>query len=170
MPSVPSPIPSSSPRSPSSAGIEQNRNTFPSYGDGAQGYGKRYGAAYADVVSARIIGSWALPAILHQDPRYFYRGTGSTGSRAWYAIRSALICRNDQERWQPNYSRVLGSFASGGISYLYHPQQDRGPSLIVRNGFIGIGGTMATNLVREFISRRLTPNVPVYAKGKPLGN
>ena len=152
------------------AGIEQERDTFPKYGRGAQGYGKRYGAAYADVVTGRIIGSAILPSLFHQDPRYFYRGSGSVPSRGWYAFRSAFVCRNDQERWQPNYSRLLGSFASGGISYLYHPEGDRGPSLIVRNGFIGIGGTVVTNLIREFVSRKLTPNVPGYAKGKPESN
>ena len=58
------------------AAAEQWQNTFPGYGQGAQGYAKRYGAAYADEAISRMIGSAMLPSLLHQDPRYFYRGSG----------------------------------------------------------------------------------------------
>ncbi len=90
------------------AAAEQWQNTFPGYGQGAQGYAKRYGAAYADEALSRMIGSAILPSLLHQDPRYFYRGSGSKKSRALYAISAAVICRGDNGKMQPNYSYVAG--------------------------------------------------------------
>ena len=149
------------------AAVEQWQNTFPGYGKGAQGYAKRYGAAYADEAISRMIGSAILPSLLHQDPRYFYRGSGSKKSRAFYAISSAVICRGDNGRLQPNYSYVLGSFAAGGISNLYHPASDRGVGLTIGNGFLNVAAHALDNLGREFVFRKLTPKVPDYAQGKP---
>ena len=71
------------------AGAEQATDTFPGYGQGAEGYAKRYGAAYADDVLGRVIGSAILPSLIHQDPRYFYKGSGSVRSRAFYAMSRA---------------------------------------------------------------------------------
>ena len=149
------------------AAAEQWQNTFPGYGGGAQGYAKRYGAAYADEALSRMIGSAVLPSLLHQDPRYFYRGSGSRKSRALYAISSAVICRADSGKLQPNYSYVVGAFAAGGISNLYHPANDRGVGLTIGNGFLNVGTHALDNLVREFLLRKLTPKVPGYAQGKP---
>jgi hypothetical protein len=149
------------------AGAEQANNTFAGYGQGFQGYAKRYGSGYADDVSARMIGSAILPSLLHQDPRYFYKGTGSVRSRIYYAVSRAVVTRGDNGKAQPNYSHVLGSFAAGGISNLYHPAADRGVGLTLGNGLIETAASAADNLVREFLLRKLTPNVPQYARGKP---
>ncbi len=107
------------------AGIQQAQNHFSGYGQGAQGYAKRYGAAYGDFVSGTFVGSAILPSLLKQDPRYFYKGTGSKRSRTLYAIANAVICKGDNGRWQANYSSILGSLAAGGISNLYYPSNDR---------------------------------------------
>ncbi len=149
------------------AAAEQWQNTFPGYGQGAHGYAKRYGAAYADEALSRMIGSAILPSLLHQDPRYFYRGTGSKKARAFYAISQAVICRGDNGKMQPNYSYVLGSFAAGGLSNLYHPAGDRGAGLTFGNGFLNVGAHAIDNLAREFLFRKLTSKVPDYAQGKP---
>ncbi len=149
------------------AGVEQAHNTFPGYGSGPQGYAKRYGAAYADNVIGRMVGSAILPSLLHQDPRYFYKGTGSTSSRALYAVGATIICRGDNGRWQPNYSHVLGNFAAAAISNLYRSPEDRKASLTIRNGLIITGSNAAGNLVREFVLRRFTSKIPDYEKGKP---
>ena len=138
------------------AGVEQVSNTFPGYGTGVQGYAKRYGAAYADDVTARMLGKAIFPSIFHQDPRYFYRGSGSIRSRAFYALSAALIARSDNGHWGPNYSQVLGSFASGGLSNLYYPAASRGLSLTLANGAIDIADYAGTNLLREFVLRRFT--------------
>jgi len=142
------------------AGVEQATNRFDGYGQGAQGYFKRLGASYADAVSGTFIGSAVLPSVLKQDPRYFYKGTGSTRSRLLYALASPLICKGDDMRWQPNYSNVAGAFASAGISYLYYPKSDRnGAGLIVQNSLIRLGEVSFEGVLQEFIIRRLTPHL-----------
>ncbi len=150
------------------AGVEQAQNHFRGYGQGAEGYGKRFGAGYADMVAATFIGSAILPSLLKQDPRYFYRGRGSTPSRIVYAIANAVICKGDNGRWQANYSNILGNLAAGGISNLYYPAQDRnGVGLTFENAAIGIGETAVANLFQEFVIRNLTAKVPKNAPPKP---
>lgn len=148
------------------AGIEQADNQYSGYGQGAQGYGKRYGAAYADTVSSTFIGGALLPSLLKQDPRYFYKGTGTFGSRFLYALANVVICKGDNKRWQPNYSYLLGDFASSGLSNLYYPANDRGAGLTFENAAIGIGATAAANILQEFIIRKLTPNAQNRASSK----
>jgi hypothetical protein len=150
------------------AGVEQAQNHFAGYGQGAQGYGKRFGAGYADTVAGTFIGSAILPSLLKQDPRYFYKGTGSQRSRFVYAVAAAFICKGDNGRWQTNYSNILGSLAAGGISNLYYPEQNRnGAGLTFENGAIGIGATAVANLFQEFVVRKLTPKVPKHDAAKP---
>ena len=150
------------------AGVQQAQNDFSGYGQGAEGYGKRYGASYANFVSGTFIGSAILPSLLKQDPRYFYKGVGSTRSRILYAMANAFICKGDNGRWQPNYSSVLGNLAAGGVSNLYYPAQNRqGAALTFESGAIGIGATAAANLIEEFLIRKLTPNLPKNDPPKP---
>jgi hypothetical protein len=87
--------------------VEQARNGFSGYGQGSQGYAKRYGASYADSFIGTMIGGAILPVVLKQDPRYYYKGTGSTRSRILYAVANAVICKGDNGRWQPDYSGIL---------------------------------------------------------------
>jgi hypothetical protein len=149
------------------AGVEQAQNQFSEYGQGAQGYGKRYGAAFADSVTSTFLGAALLPALMKQDPRYFYKGTGSTRSRVLYAIANSVICKGDNGHWQFNYSAILGGLASGGISNLYYPPKDRGAGLVFEDEAIGIGGTAVANLIQEFIIPKLTPNLPNHRTAQP---
>jgi hypothetical protein len=143
------------------AGIEQGTNSLSGYGQGAQGYAKRFGATYADFAIGTFVGSAILPSILKQDPRYFYKGTGSKKSRLLYALANAVICKGDNGHWQPNYSNMLGGLAAGAISNLYYPSSDRtGASVTFENAMIGIGGTAAGAVVQEFFIRKLTPHAP----------
>ncbi len=149
------------------AGAEQYENIFPAYGSGIEGYGKRYGAALATHVSADMLSRAVYPAIFHQDPRYFYKGKGSIRSRTLYAISAAVMARDDNGRWRPNYSNVLGNFSAGAISNLYYPSSDRGASLVFLNGLADTGGDAAANLVREFLLKRFTSHAPKSAAGQP---
>jgi hypothetical protein len=150
------------------AGIQQAQNDFSGYGQGAQGYAKRYGASYADFVASTYIGGAILPSLLKQDPRYFYKGTGSKRSRALYAIANSVICKGDNGHWQANYSSIVGSLAAGGISNLYYPAENRdGLQLTFENALIGIGESAAVNLLQEFMIRKLTRNVPNQAAATP---
>jgi hypothetical protein len=141
------------------AGVEQATNAYSGYGQGAQGYAKRLGATYADFVAGTFIGSVILPSVLKQDPRYFYKGTGSRKSRFFYAVASAVICKGDNGHLQPNYSNMLAGLAAGGISNLYYPASDRGGvGLTFENALIGIGGSAAGAVIEEFFIHQVTPH------------
>ena len=151
------------------AGIEQAEGTYnKGYGQGAAGYGQRYGAAYGNLVVGRVIGSALLPSLFHQDPRYFYLGTGSVKSRVWYAMSRAVITRQDNRRAQLNYSHLLGSMAAGAISKLYHPGGEDGLALVERNLLVGTAAQATVNLMREFVLRKVVTKIPVYEQGKAV--
>jgi len=145
------------------AGIEQRRDTFKGYGEGAQGYAKRFGANYADNFDGNMIGGAILPSLFRQDPRYFVKGTGNIGSRAMHAIASAVMCRGDNGHWQFATAGILGGIAAGGISNLYYPAGDRsGVEVTFENSAIGTAESAVQNLIQEFVIRRLTPHLPAY--------
>lgn len=151
------------------AGMEQAANSSPGYGQGAQGYAKRFGAAYADSLTGTFLGAAILPSLFKQDPRYFYKGTGTVRSRMLYALAASVICKSDNGRWQANYSAVVAGFVSAGISNLYYaPTADRGrPAQTIENALIGIGSSAVTNVLQEFLFRKLTPHAPNYASANP---
>jgi hypothetical protein len=139
------------------AGAQQAGDT-PNYGQGAKGYGQRFGASYATGFTDIMVGEAILPSLLHQDPRYFYQGTGTKRSRTFHALLSPFICRGDNGKWEPNYSSVGGDLAAGAISNIYYPQSNRGVGIVFENALITTGGRMANGLVQEFIVRRFTPS------------
>lgn len=139
------------------AGLDQAGDT-PNYGQGAKAYGQRMGALYANGFTDIMVGEAVLPSLLHQDPRYFYQGTGSKRSRVWHALSSAFICKADNGRWEPNYSNIGGDLAAGAISNTYFPQSNRGAGIVFENALIASAGRMANGLAQEFIWRRFTPN------------
>ena len=139
------------------AGLEQTDDEYGGYGQGAQGYGKRYAATYGDTVIGTFIGGAILPSILKQDPRYFYKGSGTIRSRILYALATSVICKGDNGHWQADYSSILGSLAAGGISNAYYPQRDRGAGLTFENTLIGIGESAGANILQEFVIAKLTP-------------
>ncbi len=150
------------------AGAAQAGDKLSGYGQGAQGYAKRYGAAYGDVVIGTFLGSAILPSVLKQDPRYFYKGTGSTRSRILHALASPIICKGDNGRWQPNYSYVLGNFAAAGIANLYYPSSDRnGTGLVVGAALTRLGENAVAAVFQEFIVRKLTRNLPAHGTEQP---
>jgi hypothetical protein len=146
------------------AGLGQAENNFPQYGQGAQGYGKRFGAQYADTFDGNMIASAIFPVILHQDPRYYRMGTGGFRKRFWYSLSQAARVKGDDGKWQPAFSKVLGSFAAGGIGNLYYPTQDRGAGVTFERGSLVIGERAVSEMLDEFLpdiqqrlDRRKTP-------------
>ncbi|MDE3104544.1 MAG: carboxypeptidase regulatory-like domain-containing protein [Acidobacteriota bacterium] len=148
------------------AGAEQYNGTFPAYGPGLQGYGKRYGAALADSFTGRLVGSAILPSLFHQDPRYFYQGSGGFVSRTGHAVGSVFVTRGDSGHNQFNYSHLLGSLIAGAVSNTYHPDSSRSASVTFETFGVSLAGYAVSNLVREFLLRGLVPSVPSYANGK----
>jgi hypothetical protein len=138
------------------AGIEQANNSFSGFGDGPAGYGKRFGAATADTFSATFFGGAIYPSIFHQDPRYFYKGTGTIKKRALYAIASAVICKGDNGHWQPNYSFIAGNFTAAGLSNAYYPASNRGAGLTLTNAALTTAGASVGALIEEFLLAKIT--------------
>jgi hypothetical protein len=106
------------------AGYHEAMDENTGFGWGADGYGKRSGAAYLDTVSSDILGNGVLPVLLHQDPRYYRLGHGTITHRTLYAIATSFVCKGDNGHWQPNVSNVAGNIAAGAISNLYYPSSD----------------------------------------------
>ena len=142
------------------AGIEQATNAYAGYGQGASGYSKRYAATFADGRVSDFLTNALFPALLHQDPRYYYRGSGSVKSRLMHAVSSVFVTRSDSGRTVPNSSYFLGDMCSGALSDLYYPKANRGANLVFTNAAVGLAGRVGMNLFREFLSKRLTTNVP----------
>ena len=125
-------------------------------GQGAAGYGKRLGATFAGGYSKILLGDAVFPSLLHQDPRYFYQGTGTTKSRLLHAMATPFFTRGDDGKREINYSNILGDLASGALANAYYPSQDRGAGLVVRSAAIGIGGRMVFGIVQEFVLHKWT--------------
>jgi hypothetical protein len=141
------------------AGIEQANNSYAGYGQGAEGYSKRYAAKFVDGRSSDFLTHAVFPSLFHQDPRYYYQGSGTVKSRLVHAVSSAFVTRSDSGHTVPNYSYLLGNMCAGALSNLYYPQANRGAHLVFTDTAIGLAGRLGTNLVREFLSKRLTTNV-----------
>ncbi len=123
-------------------------NDFPGYGQGLQGYAKRFGAAYADSFDGTLIGNAFLPILFREDPRYFRKGSGSISSRIFYALSTTVRAKSDTGRWVPNYANVLGNIAAGGISNIYYPASDRGVGLTFQRAFtVTAEGSLGAMLV-----------------------
>jgi len=139
------------------AALDQAGDT-PDYGQGWDAYGKRFGANYANGLTDIFVGGAILPSLLHQDPRYFYKGTGTNKSRTIYALLSPFRCRGDNGQWQPNYSSLGGYLASGAISNAYYPEADRGVGRVFSTFGVDVAANMANSLIQEFLLKKLTPS------------
>ena len=137
------------------SGLQQAGDT-PNYGQGLKGFGKRGGSNSAGGFANIMIGGAILPSLLHQDPRYFYQGTGTTKSRIRHAVFHPFVCKGDNGTWQPNYSSIGGDLASSAISYAYYPKSDRGVGRIFTNFAVDTGERIFASLAQEFLLRRLT--------------
>jgi hypothetical protein len=145
------------------AGIGQATNDNPSFGQGMQGYAKRYATAYADFAIQNFMTEGLFPTILHQDPRYFRRRTGTGRSRLAYAVSRLFVTRTDSGKHQFNYSEVVGGAAALAISNAYHPD-GRNASANLQRYAVQLSFDAASNVLKEFwpdlkrrLPRRLAP-------------
>jgi len=140
------------------AAIGQATNDFPSYGQGLSGYSKRWGAAFADYAIGEFMSTYAFPSLLHEDPRYFREGEGSSKARLGHAIASAFVTRTDSGRRSFNWSNSVGRLAAGGLSTFYYPAENRGVGLVFSRAGIGMIFGTAGAVFSEFgpdIERKL---------------
>jgi hypothetical protein len=156
------------------AGIQQEMNSYYQYGQGAGGFAKRYGATYATSANSILITEVLANSVLHQDPRYFYSGQGTTAERAWYAFRAAFRVKGDNGKWQPPYSDLVGAVASAEISQTYYPGSRTQYTLLGRSLMFRFAGHVALNLAQELVLKKFTSNtpavanVPVLREGTPV--
>lgn len=137
------------------ATIDQASGT-PDYGGGMQGYGKRFGDEYVSGFVDVMVGGAVLPSLLHQDPRYFYKGTGTRRARLMHAIGSAFLCRGDNGKTEINFSSMGGDLTAGAVSNLYVPAEDRGVGEVFQGFGISTAGHITVNIMQEFFLNKLT--------------
>jgi hypothetical protein len=137
------------------AGMQQAGDT-PDYREGASGYAQRFGADYTTAFADVLMGGAVLPSLLHQDPRYFYKGTGTTRSRLFHALAAPFICKGDNGRWQPNYSSIGGDAAAGSLAEAYAPSTNRDAGTFLQYDLVATGGRMTNAIIQEFILRGFT--------------
>jgi hypothetical protein len=137
------------------SGIDQAANT-PNYVQGAKGFGQRFGANAAGEFSDILIGGAILPSLLHQDPRYFYQGTGGTRSRLKHAMEAPFICRGDNGRQQVNFSSMGGVIGATALSMTYYPNSNRGTGDVFLAFGISEAERAVSAIAQEFILPRFT--------------
>ncbi len=136
--------------SAASAGISEARGTLPGYGQGGEGYGKRFGSSMASGASSHFLGTFLLPALLHDDPRYFVKLNGGFWARAGYALRRALVIRTDAGSESFNWPGTLGPLAAEGLANTYLPDSERTAGKTFERYGLRIGFGAANNLLKEY--------------------
>ena len=142
------------------AGISQATDGFHDYGQGAQGYGKRYGAAMADATASNFFSNFIYPVMLREDPRYFRVGTGSVKHRIGLSLVQVVVGYKDNGKRAFSFSNVLGAFSTGGLSNFYYPPSDRGFGLTMSRTGISLMYGGLSNILSEFwpeIQNKLRP-------------
>lgn len=142
------------------AGIQQIRNNYWQFGQGSEGFAKRFGAAYGTAATNLLITSVVADSVFHQDPRYFYSGEGTKKQRAWYAVKSAFRAKADNGKWQPPYAGVLGAVAGAELSDLYYPGSRTQYTLLGRSMMFHFAGLIALNLGEEMFFKKFTSHAP----------
>ncbi len=149
------------------AGIQQARRSYYQFGQGSEGFAKRFGAAYGTTATNLLITSVAAESVFRQDPRYFYSGHGTKKQRAWYAIESAFRARGDNEKWQPPYAGVAGAIAAAEISDHYYPGSRTQYTLLGRALMFHFVGLIGLNLGEEFFLKKVTSHAPAASAVPP---
>lgn len=130
------------------SGIGQADDSYPEWGQGAQGYAKRYGAAYSDAFIGNFFGNAVLPVVLREDPRYFQKGTGSATKRFLWAASSTFWCKRDNGKWGPNYANVGGNLIGAAIARAYYPANERTFSDTITDGLtVSVEGIVGAELI-----------------------
>lgn len=139
------------------------------FGWGGAGFAKHFGAALADETSNRLLGTWVFPSLLHQDSRYYPRGSGGFRKRLGYALSRVAITRSDAAAEQVNYSCILAALVSASVSNSYYPEGHTGVRHTFSTAGINLGITASFNVLREFLPElgRLTSRHKVKGSAAP---
>jgi len=132
------------------AGISQARNTKTGYGQGAEGYFKRWGAGMAYSATTQMVGTFAIASMLHEDPRYFVQDSGKFGQSVKYAVSRVFICRMDNGKTGTNWAGILGPLAAAGVANTYLPSDSQGIGNTFENYGLSLAIVAGTNVLREY--------------------
>jgi hypothetical protein len=132
------------------AGIDQAQNSFPEYGQGVEGYAKRFGAGYTDYFTGNLLGNAVLASWWKEDPRYYQKGTGSFATRFLWAAGGTVWCKRDKGTWGPNYANVMGNMMGAAVSNLYYPASDRTVGGTLSRGFTVTAQAIIGSEIIEF--------------------
>ncbi len=122
----------------------------PQYGAGAGPYAERVGYYAASIASSNLFADGLMPSLLHQDPRYFRKGSGSIASRTWWALRSEFICEGDNGREAINGSKIVGYAMSTALTGAYGPNGPEGAGKTAESYGVKFGVNFVANMFREF--------------------
>jgi len=131
------------------AGISQLDNSNPEFGQGLKGYAKRYAAGIADQDLGNFMTEAIYPTLLHEDPRYFRKVTGSVKGRLWWAVERIIVTKTDSGRSQFNFSEWLGNGTVAAIGNLYYPNERGFASTMQRTG-TQVGTDAISDVLKEF--------------------
>lgn len=133
------------------AGLYQLENSNPSFGQGAAGYFRRFGTASGDQIIGNMMTEGFVPALIHQDPRYFRlgNGEGTKKHRLVYALESIVVARMDSGHKTFNYSEWGGNAITAGIGNAYYPD-GRSLSATAQRLVIACGTDALSNVLKEF--------------------
>jgi hypothetical protein len=140
------------------AGISQARNSREGYGQGAGGYGKRFGSSLATVTSSNLFGTFLISSMLHRDPRYFLTLHGGPGHRIGYAMSRIVVARTDEGKSAANWAGMIAPLLAEGLANSYLPVKEQTAGRTFQRYGIRIGLNIASNVLREYwpaISRDL---------------
>jgi len=130
------------------SGIGQANNSYPEWGQGMQGYAKRFGAAYSDAFIGNFFGNAVLPSVLREDPRYFQMGTGNKMKRVLWAASSTFWCKRDNGKWGPNYANVGGNLIGAAIARTYYPASERDVASTISDGLtVSVEGIVGAEVI-----------------------
>lgn len=130
------------------AGIGQADDSDSEWGQGVQGYAKRFGANYSDAFIGNFFGNAVLPSLMHEDPRYFQKGTGSRKVRFLWAASSTFWCKRDNGRWGPNYANVGGNLIGAAIARAYYPASERTAVDVIGDGLtVSLEGIVGAEVI-----------------------
>jgi len=143
------------------AGFNQASDSEEEWGQGAQGYAKRFGAAYSDSFIGNFFGNAVLTSLLHEDPRYYQKGTGRKWSRFLWAATSTVWCKRDKGTWGPNYANVGGNMIGAAIARVYYPAAERTVNDTISDGLtVSAEGIVGSEIIEFW------PDIAHYMKRK----
>ena len=132
------------------AGISQWRDSYPEFGQGAAGYGRRYWHTFTTQALASQTTVFILPVITREDPRYFTLGHGTFKDRSLYAVSRLVVTRSDSGKSTANISEILGRGSAAAISVFYYPSNYRTFSEVAKRWGVYLGGDAGFFVLKEF--------------------